>query len=48
MTGLKIFRIVTWGLVVIVAAGLLVFGDILPSRRQEAGECQEFRVRACG
>jgi len=48
MTGLKIFRVVTWGLVVIVAAGLLVFGSILPSGRQEAEVMSETSTPAIG
>lgn len=35
MKGLRVFRIVTWTLVVIVAAWLLVSGNILPSRQEE-------------
>lgn len=48
MTGLKKFRIVTWGLVVIVAAGLLVFGDILPTGRQKAAVPSEASTPAIG
>ena len=48
MTGLKIFRIVTWGLVVIVAAGLLVVGGILPSGRQGAEVSSETSTPAIG
>jgi len=35
MKGLRVFRIVTWTLVVIVAAWLVVSGNILPSRQEE-------------
>ena len=35
MKGLRVFRIVTWTLVVIVAAWLLVSSNILPSRQEE-------------
>jgi protein SCO1/2 len=48
MTGLKIFRIVTWGLVVIVGAGLLVFGGLLPLGRQEAAVPSETSTPAIG
>nr|WP_325262591.1 SCO family protein [uncultured Rhizobium sp.] len=48
MTGLKIFRIVTWGLVVIVAAGLLVFGGLLPTGRQASEVSSETSAPAIG
>lgn len=35
MKGLRVFRIVTWTLVAIVAAWLLVSGNILPFRQEE-------------
>lgn len=48
MTRLKIFRIVTWGLVVIAAAGLLIFGGRLPTGRQASEISSETFTPAIG